>query len=74
LVEADAFGDDLLTGSLLAMAYGVEMLALREAAHNAPPAFSRFVCDAIEMAVNAGDIPPDDGALFLNLFGGEPLE
>ena len=73
LIEVDAFGPELLTGSLLAMSYGVEMLALREIVHEAPPEFRDFFCQAIEAAVNAEDITSEGGRLFLNLFDGEPV-
>jgi hypothetical protein len=73
LMEARALEGDNLRGSLLAMAYGVDMLALCEAVHNASPVFREFFCGAIALAVNAGDISSDGGRLFLNLFGGEKV-
>jgi hypothetical protein len=74
LTDAGAFGKDNLGGSLLAMAYGVDMLALCEAVHNSSPIFKDFFRGAMEMAVNAGDISSDGGRLFLNLFGAEAVE
>jgi hypothetical protein len=74
LVELHAFEPPLLTGVLLAMSYGEEMLRLREIVHDAPPAFRDFFCRAIEAAVNAEDITSEGGRLFLALFDGEPVE
>ena len=74
LTDAGALEGDKLRGSLLAMAYGVDMLALCEAVHNASPVFRDFFRGAIELAVNAGDISSDGGRLFLNLFGEEAVE
>jgi hypothetical protein len=73
LVELHAFEPPLLTGVLLAMSYGEEMLRLREVVHNAPAAFRNFFCRAIEEAVNAEDITAEDGRLFLDMFDGEPV-
>ena len=74
LTDAGALEGDNLRGSLLAMAYGVDMLALCEAVHNSSPVFKDFFRGAMELAVNAGDISSDGGRLFLNLFGAEAVE
>ena len=74
LNDAGALEGDNLKGSLLAMAYGVDMLALCEAVHNSSPVFKDFFRGAMELAVNAEDISSDGGRLFLNLFGAEAVE
>jgi hypothetical protein len=74
LADRHVFEPPLLTGALLAMSYGEEMLSLRETVHGAPDRFREFFCNAIEHAVNAGDITAEGGGLFLALFDGEPVE
>ena len=74
LADRHVFEPPLLTGALLAMAYGEEMLSLREAVHGAPDRFREFFCNSIEHAVNAGDITAEGGRLVLDLFDGEPVE
>lgn len=74
LVEVGAFGNELLTGTMLAVAYGALMQEIREAVHETPDDVRDQLCAVFENAVNDEKITCEMGRLFLDLFDGEPLE
>ena len=76
LVELGAFNPaptngepSTLPGMLLAIAYGIDHLALQEAAQSAPIEFTDYFCEFIERCVECQYLTAAQGGLFLALFG-----
>jgi hypothetical protein len=76
LIELGAFNPEptngdpsLLPGMLLSIAFGMDHLALQEAAQSAPIEFAEYFREFIERCVECGYLTASQGSLFLALFG-----